>query len=100
MWGSTLAPLLPTPALPCLLWIVDADRCLPVCLRPNAVRQFFAAARRDPKLIRAPWLLLIEADYIWSRPIQPPRAESKDPSWAFLFHYIDPGYPGLEGVIR
>lgn len=62
----------------------------PVSDRPNAVNQFFAAARKDPSMIKAPWLLLIEGDYVWAKPIRAPKAESADPSWAFPFSYINP----------
>ncbi|CAD7702596.1 unnamed protein product [Ostreobium quekettii] len=42
----------------------------PVADRPGAVRQFLLAAKTDPALIKAPWLLLIETDYVWAKPIK------------------------------
>ena len=66
----------------------------PVADRPNAVRQFFEAAAKDPSLIQAPWILLIETDYVWMRPLQKvPTAESSANSWAFQYGYIMPTYP-------
>jgi hypothetical protein len=66
----------------------------PVADRPNAVRQFFEAAAEKPGLILAPWILLIETDYVWMRPLQNvPAAESSAPGWAFLYGYIMPTYP-------
>lgn len=66
----------------------------PVADRPNAVRQFFEAAAKDPSLIQAPWILLIETDYVWMKPLQQvPTAESSSKSWAFKYGYIMPTYP-------
>lgn len=42
----------------------------PVSDRANAVQQFFDAAKEDPDLIQAPWLYMIESDYVSA-----PRAE-------------------------
>ena len=36
----------------------------PVSDRANAVRQFFDAAKQDPELIQAPWIYMIESDYV------------------------------------
>ena len=43
---------------------------------------------------------MIEGDYVWLKPLQAPLAESKDPSWAFPFSYINPTYPGNTEVMR
>lgn len=66
--------------------------------RANAVRQFFEAADADPSLISAPWLYMIESDYVFMRPLElpppgtPPRARGA--AWAFPFDYIEPlAYP-------
>ncbi|KAL3161193.1 hypothetical protein ABBQ38_009560 [Trebouxia sp. C0009 RCD-2024] len=73
----------------------------PVSDRPNAVRQFFDAAARQPSLIQAPWLLMIETDYVWMKPLQaPPAEDASAASVAFPFGYIDPRYPVIEGVMR
>lgn len=67
----------------------------PVADRPNAVKQFLAAAATDTSLIKAPWILLIETDYVWMKPLQQiPAAESADPGLAFPYGYIQPAYPG------
>lgn len=66
----------------------------PVADRPNAVRQFFEAASQRPGLILAPWILLIETDYVWMKPLHGvPAAESAAPGWAFSYGYIMPTYP-------
>jgi hypothetical protein len=72
----------------------------PVADRPNAVRQFFEAAARDPSLIQAPWILLIETDYVWMKPLQNvPTAESSSPGWAFQYGYIMPTYPSTSHLL-
>jgi hypothetical protein len=71
----------------------------PVADRPNAVRQFLAAAHEDSSLLRAPWLLMIETDYVWMGPLLGvPRAESAAKSWAFPYGYIAPAHPGAPFV--
>jgi hypothetical protein len=45
---------------------------------------------------QAPWLLMIETDYVWMKPIAAPQAESKALSIAFPFGYITPQAPILE----
>ena len=74
----------------------DAWCEFPVADRPNAVAQFFAAAAAAPALIKAPWILMIETDYVWMAPLQGvPRAESDAPGWAFPYGYIVPTHPGV-----
>ena len=69
--------------------------------RPNAVRQFFEAVKRDPALVAAPWLLMIETDYVWMKPIQaPPAEDAKAPALAFPFGYIQPTHPDAHDVMR
>ena len=51
--------------------------------------------------MQAPWLLMIETDYVWIRPLQAPAAQ--DPgarAMAFPFSYIAPQTPSIEGVMR
>ncbi|PSC71378.1 hypothetical protein C2E20_5225 [Micractinium conductrix] len=72
----------------------------PVADRPNAVRQFLLAAKADPSLIKAPWLYMIETDFVFIKPIAAPRAESDAPSIAFPYGYIQPTYPTIEAVMR
>lgn len=48
---------------------------------------------------QAPWLLLIETDYVWMQPLQAPRAEDASAaSLAFHFDYIRPSAPNLDKV--
>ena len=42
----------------------------PVADRANAVKQWCAAADKDPSMIKAPWLLLLETDYVWVKPLR------------------------------
>eukprot|EP00887_Chlorella_sp_A99_P004360 scaffold15.g4360.t1 len=72
----------------------------PVADRPNAVRQFMDAAKTDPSMIKAPWLYMIETDYVWVKPLAAPPAESSETSIAFPFAYIQPTYPTIHDVMR
>ena len=47
-------------------------------------------------LAQAPWLLMIETDYVWMKPVAAPLAESADLSIAFPFGYIQPTAAVLE----
>lgn len=49
---------------------------------------------------QAPWLLMIETDYVWLKPVAAPMAESSALSIAFPFGYIDPLAPALKAVMR
>ena len=70
------------------------DWCeFPPASRPDAVRQFFDAAKKDSTLIKAPWLFMTEPDYVWMKPIEAPKAESSEPALAFPFNYIIPSIP-------
>ena len=41
----------------------------PVSDRANAVQQYFDAAAKDPTMIKAPWIYMIESDYVsWGGP--------------------------------
>jgi hypothetical protein len=42
----------------------------PVKDRPNAVVQFLMAAEQHPELIQGAWLLLLESDDVWMKPMQ------------------------------
>ncbi|KAL4424219.1 hypothetical protein ABPG75_001520 [Micractinium tetrahymenae] len=69
--------------------------------RPTAVRKFLAAARKQPSLIKAPWMYLIETDFVFVKPIQAPGpAESAVRSLFFLYSYIAPQSPGLKAILR
>ena len=43
---------------------------------------------------------MLEGDYVWMKPLQAPRAESEEPSWAFPYTYITPANPVLEPIMR
>lgn len=93
--------------------------------------QFLRAAQKDPTMIKvgcrwmspitcscnevsnvskidscivvpqAPWLLMIETDYVWMKPLQAPPAENPSSRpMAYPFNYIVPSAPALEGVMR
>lgn len=38
--------------------------------RANAVVQWLMAAADNPELIQGAWLLLLESDYVWMKPLQ------------------------------
>ncbi|EFN52021.1 hypothetical protein CHLNCDRAFT_139592 [Chlorella variabilis] len=61
---DALSPRVPTFLAKPLHPECDAWCDYPVADRPNAIRQFLDAARADPGLIRAPWLYMIETDFI------------------------------------
>ena len=46
--------------------------------------------------MQAPWLYMIETDFVFIKPIAAPRAESDAPSIAFPYGYIQPTYPTIE----
>ena len=51
--------------------------------------------------MQAPWLLMIETDYVWMKPLQAPAAEDTSAaSLGFPFGYISPQSPNIEGVMR
>lgn len=73
----------------------------PPASRPNAVRQFFDAARKNTSMITAPWLLMTECDYVWIKPLTAPRAEIPSATAiAFPFGYINPTYPTITEVMH
>jgi len=41
----------------------------PVADRPDAVVQWITAARQDPSMIKGHFLLLLETDYVWDKPL-------------------------------
>lgn len=55
---------------------------------------------RQKFAVQAPWLLMLEGDYVWMKPVQAPRAESSEPSWAFPYNYIAPAAPHIEHIMR
>lgn len=65
----------------------------PVSDRADAVQQFFDASKKDPSMIKAPWLYMIESDYVFMKPVEVPPVKTKTTAgkaWAFPFDYINP----------
>ena len=50
--------------------------------------------------MQAPWIMMLEGDYVWMKPLPAPRADSEDPSWAFPFSYINPYAAHLQPIMR
>lgn len=54
----------------------------PVKDRANAVVQWLMAAEQHPQLIQGAWLLLLESDYVWMKPL-----EVRADSWQLYTYY-------------
>lgn len=65
----------------------------PVADRPDALRKWLQTD--DSR--RGEWIVMIETDYVWKRPLSLPPPDS--PAVAFHFHYINPNYPKLPEVM-
>ncbi|KAG2496629.1 hypothetical protein HYH03_005450 [Edaphochlamys debaryana] len=66
----------------------------PVADRPNAVAQWIAAAATNPGMIKGAWVLLLECDYVWMKPVAAPDAyDAKMTGFQFMFDYIMPDHP-------
>ena len=65
----------------------------PVADRPDALRKWLQTD--DSR--RGEWIVMIETDYVWKRPLRLPSPDS--PAVAFHFHYINPNYPTLPEVM-
>lgn len=42
----------------------------PVANRPPAIADFFKYVKENPDYIKGAWILMLECDYVWARPIQ------------------------------
>lgn len=60
----------------------------------DILRLAIQAVEKDPSMIKAPWILMIETDYVWHKPVQAPRADSDALPIGFPFGYIQPQNPG------
>lgn len=62
------------------------------------MHQFINASLTNPSLIKGAWLLLLETDYVWMKPLPSPgdAYDTKVPGWSFAFDYIAPRHPGAE----
>jgi hypothetical protein len=78
------------------------DWCeFPPASRPDAVFQFFKAAKTNRSLLQAPWVFMTECDYVWIKPLQaPPASNVGKLSMAFPFGYISPTYPTVQSTMR
>ncbi|PNW78775.1 hypothetical protein CHLRE_09g389763v5 [Chlamydomonas reinhardtii] len=82
----------------------DCDKwCwFPVADRANAMQQFIDAAEKDPSMLKAPWLLLLETDYVWMKPLPDPgdAYDRSVPGWSFGFDYIAPSIPIIVKLLK
>ncbi|KAG2487203.1 hypothetical protein HYH03_014177 [Edaphochlamys debaryana] len=74
----------------------------PVADRANAVQQWIDAAEKDPSLVKAPWLLMLETDYVWMKPLPDPgdAYDRSVPGWSFGFDYIAPSIPIIVKLLK
>lgn len=74
----------------------------PVADRANAVQQWLDAVGEEPSLQKAPWLLLLETDYVWVKPLQAPGSayDPKVPGLSFAFDYIGPRNPVVASLLK
>ncbi|MEW5298276.1 MAG: hypothetical protein WDW36_001419 [Sanguina aurantia] len=81
----------------------DCDKwCwFPVADRANAVQQWIDAAGRDMSMVKGAWLLLLETDYVWIKPLPSPGNawDSSVPGWSFAFDYIGPKHPVVREIL-
>lgn len=78
------------------------DWCdFPVADRPNAVRQWVDAVDKDSSMVKGAWVLVLECDYVWMKPLQAPDAyDSTAKGQAFHFDYIQPAHPDCAHIIK
>mmetsp|Transcript_8488 Transcript_8488/g.22730 ORF Transcript_8488/g.22730 Transcript_8488/m.22730 type:complete len:389 (+) Transcript_8488:325-1491(+) len=74
----------------------------PVADRANAVRKWLTAAEANPSMIKAPWLLLLESDYVWIKPLPAPGNAYNPavPGLSFAFDYIAPRNPHVVRMLK
>lgn len=72
----------------------------PVADRPNAVMQWIQAVEKDPSMLKGAWVLILECDYVWMKPMQAPDAASSAPAMQFHFHYIQVEHPDCTYIIK
>ncbi|KAF8072854.1 HPAT1 [Scenedesmus sp. PABB004] len=73
----------------------------PVKDRANAVVQWLMAAAEHPELVQGAWLLLLESDYVWMKPLTLPGSahDVAVAGYGFTYDYIDPTYPAAAAVV-
>mmetsp|Transcript_27021 Transcript_27021/g.59096 ORF Transcript_27021/g.59096 Transcript_27021/m.59096 type:complete len:635 (+) Transcript_27021:187-2091(+) len=74
----------------------------PVADRANAMQQWIDAVQRDPSLIKAPWILLLETDYVWIKPLQALGSayDPEVPGLSYAFDYIAPQNPIVQEILK
>lgn len=73
----------------------------PVADRPNAVWQWLTAVTAQPDMLKGAWVLLLECDYVWMKPVQAPDAANPNlPGMQFHFDYIAPAHPDCAHIIK
>jgi hydroxyproline O-arabinosyltransferase len=79
----------------------DTWCAFPVSDRPNAVMQWVKAAEKDPSMILGQWLLMLESDYVWMKPLPAPDANKPGTKgYLYAFDYIMPNHPVCRDIIR
>lgn len=74
----------------------------PVADRPNAVAQWISFVKADPSQLKGAWILLLECDYVWMKPMPLPgdAFNSNVPGWQFHFGYIISQHPDCAHIIK
>eukprot|EP00197_Chlamydomonas_leiostraca_P008698 CAMPEP_0202860356 /NCGR_PEP_ID=MMETSP1391-20130828/2094_1 /ASSEMBLY_ACC=CAM_ASM_000867 /TAXON_ID=1034604 /ORGANISM="Chlamydomonas leiostraca, Strain SAG 11-49" /LENGTH=430 /DNA_ID=CAMNT_0049539511 /DNA_START=142 /DNA_END=1434 /DNA_ORIENTATION=+ len=72
----------------------------PVADRPNAVMQWIRAVEQEPRLLKGAWVLILECDYVWMKPMQAPNAASSAPAMQYHFDYIQVEHPDCTHIIK
>ncbi|KAF5828994.1 hypothetical protein DUNSADRAFT_16723 [Dunaliella salina] len=74
----------------------------PVANRPHAIKAWFDAAAKDPSMAQGAWFFMLEADYVWMRPMQIPGSawDPDIPGVQYLFDYIQPWHPNAVPSIK
>ncbi|MEW5312359.1 MAG: hypothetical protein WDW38_004000 [Sanguina aurantia] len=67
----------------------------PVANRPPAIQQWITAASRNSSMLLGAWILMLECDYVWMRPVQVPgdAYDASVPGVQYHYDYIIPNHP-------
>ncbi|KAJ9529887.1 hypothetical protein QJQ45_022308 [Haematococcus lacustris] len=72
----------------------------PVADRANAVVQWIQAVKKDPSMLKGAWVLLLESDYVWMKPVRAPDAASSAPGFQYAYDYIQAEHPNAAPHIK
>ncbi|KAJ9529755.1 hypothetical protein QJQ45_014533, partial [Haematococcus lacustris] len=72
----------------------------PVADRANAVVQWIQAVKKDPNMLQGAWVLLLESDYVWMKPVRAPDAASSAPGFQYHYDYIQAEHPNAAPHIK